>query len=70
MSKKVDKEGFLKKQSAKKWFVLSGGDLSYYKKKGDSKAEKVINIVDCEVQSIMDGSGKPGSEFFIIPLDG
>jgi len=69
MSKKVDKEGFLKKQSAKKWFVLSGGELSYYKNKGASKAEKTINIVDCEVQSVMENN-KPGSEFYIIPLDG
>ena len=73
---KVDKEGYLSKKgeinptAQKRWFVLRGGDLSYYKKKGDSKPIKTLSIVDAEVSGVPDSNGKLGAEFHLIPAQG
>lgn len=52
----ADKEGVLRKMGEinpaykKRYFILKGGKLHYYKKKGDGKPLGAIELLDCEVQ--------------------
>jgi len=63
------KEGILS-SAQKKWFVLDGGNLHFYKKQGDAKPAGTVSIIDAEVKSVLDQSGKAGVEFLVIPLEG